>query len=42
MIKEQQICATAIIFDDISPLKVWSLKGWDWSGASRKNVDYPQ
>ena len=37
MIKEQQICATAIIFDDISPLKVW-----DWSGASRKNVDYPQ
>ena len=42
MIKEQQICATAIIFDDISPLKVWSLKVWDLSGASKKNIDYPQ
>ena len=42
MIKEQQICATSIIFDDIFPLKVWSLKVWDLSGASKKNIDYPQ
>ena len=38
MIKEQQIYATAVI----SPLKVWSLKVWDLSGASKKNIDYPQ
>ena len=42
MIKEQQIYAIAVIFNDISPLKVWSLKVWDLSGASKKNIDYPQ